>query len=139
MKKLPASQRWLLLLLINAAPFVLNVLFYTSGSIDELVWFVPVLLALTVCNLKNTNKFWHYLVLNLFDILCIVALGAAAVYLYYHNISSDPETPLVGAVVTMIEVYAVVITAAVVCAVRGIIWLCRKLRSSGKNKQEPEQ
>lgn len=138
MKKLPVSKRWLLLILINAAPFVLNVLFYTSGCIDELVWFVPVLLALTVCNLKSINKFWHYLVLSLFDILCIVALGAAAVYLYYHNISSDPETPMVGAFVTMIEVYAVVITAAAISVLRGIIWLCRKVRSSRKIEQQPE-
>lgn len=136
MKKLSASKRWLLLILINAAPFVLDVLFYRTGSVDELFWFVPVLLALTFCNFKWTNKFWEYLVLNLFDIFCIVGEGAAATYLYYHNVSSDPETPLVGAFMIMVEVCAVVIIAAVVSAVRGMIWLCRKVLFSRKTGQE---
>ena len=111
------KYKWILLLLINAFPFILDVLIYTMGSMDNLFLFLPIFAGLTALNYRNCQKVVPYILYQVFMLICIICAGYASTYLYYHNVSSDFMTPVVGEFMTLlgasISVVATVITAVV--------------------------
>ena len=117
MKSIWNKFKWMLLLLINAFPFILDVLFYTTGKVDNLSLFLPIFAGLTALNYRNCQKVVPYILYQFFMLICIVCAGYASTYLYYHNVSNDFMTPAVGELMTLlgasISIVATVITAVV--------------------------
>lgn len=117
MKNMWNKHKWILLLLINALPFVLDVLFYTMGKMDNLYLFLPIFAGLTALNYRNCKKVIPYILYQAFMLICIICAGYASTYLYYHNVSNDFMTPVVGELMTLlgvsISIVATVITAVV--------------------------
>ena len=105
------------LLLINALPFGLDVLFYTMGKMDNLFLFLPIFAGLTALNYRNCQKVVLYILYQAFMLICIICAGYASTYLYYHNVSNDFMTPVVGELMTLlgasISIVATLITAVV--------------------------
>lgn len=108
---------WIFLILINALPFVLDVLFYTMGKMDNLFLFLPIFAGLTALNYRNCKKVIPYILYQAFMHICIICAGYTSTYLYYHNVSNDSMTPVVGEFMTFlgasISIVATVITAVV--------------------------
>ena len=117
MKNVWNKYKWIFLFLINALPFVLDVLFYTTGSMDDLYLFLPIFAGLTALNYRNCQKVVPYILYQVFMLICIICAGYASIYLYYHNVSNDFMTPIVGEFTTLlgasISIIATVITAVV--------------------------
>ena len=117
MKNIWNKYKWILLLLINALPFGLDVIFYSAGAPADLALFLPVFIGLTVLNYKNSPKVIAYILYQVFMLICIICAGYASTYLYYHNISNDYMTLAVGKLGTLlganISFVATVITAVV--------------------------
>ena len=117
MKRVWNKYKWVFLLLINALPFVLDVLFYTRGAVDNLYLFLPIFAVLTALNYGNCQKVVPYILYQVFMLICIICAGYASTYLFYHNVSNDSMTPLVGELMTFlgasISIVATVITAVV--------------------------
>ena len=117
MKNVWNKYKWIFLFLINALPFVLDVLFYTTGATDNLYLFLPIFAGLTALNYRNCQKVIPYILYQAFMLVCIICAGYASTYLYYHNVSNDFMTPVVGKLVTLlgasISIVATVITSVV--------------------------
>ena len=117
MKNVWNKYKWIFLFLINALPFVLDVLFYTTGAMDNLHLFLPIFAGLTLLNYRNCQKVIPYILYQAFMLVCIICAGYASTYLYYHNVSNDFMTPVVGELVTLlgasISIVATVITSVV--------------------------
>ena len=117
MKNVWNKYKWIFLFLINALPFALDVLFYTTGKMDNLFLFLPIFAGLTVLNYRNCQKAVPYILYQVFMLICIICAGYASTYLYYHNVSNDFMTPVVGELMTLlgasISIVATVITAVV--------------------------
>ena len=117
MKNVWNKYKWIFLFLINALPFVLDVLFYTTGKMDNLFLFLPIFAGLTVLNYRNCPKVAPYILYQSFMLICIICAGYASTYLYYHNVSNDSMTPVVGEFITLlgasISIVATLITAVV--------------------------
>ena len=117
MKNVWNKYKWIFLFLINALPFVLDVLFYTTGVMDNLRLFLPIFAGLTLLNYRNCQKVIPYILYQAFMLVCIICAGYASTYLYYHNVSNDSMTPVVGELMTLlgasISIVATVITAVV--------------------------
>ena len=109
--------KWIFLLLINALPFALDIIFYSSGAVVDLFLFLPVLAGLTILNFKNCQKVIPYILYQAFILICTVGTGYASTHLYYHNVSNDFMTPVVGELMTLlgtsINIAATVITAVI--------------------------
>ena len=117
MKIIWNKYKWMFLLLINALPFGLDVIFYSFGAMDGLFLFLPVFAGLTVLNYKNSQKLIPYILYQAFMLICIICAGYASTYLYYHNVSNDSMTPVLGMFITLlcasISIVATVITAVI--------------------------
>ena len=117
MKNVWIKYKWLFLILINALPFVLDVLFFFTGKMDNLFLFLPIFAGLTVLNYLNCQKVIPYILYQAFMLVLIICTGYASTYLYYHNVSNDSLTPVVGMLVTLlgagINILATVITAVI--------------------------
>ena len=117
MKNIWNKHKWMLLLLINALPFGLDVLFFTTGGMDNLFLFLPIFAGLTALNYRNCQKVVPFILYQAFMLICIICAGYASVYLYYHNVSNDFMTPVLGKFITLlcagISIVATLITAVV--------------------------
>ena len=116
MKIIWNKYKWMFLLLINALPFGLDVIFYSFGVMDDLFLFLPVFAGLTVLNYKNSQKLIPYILYQAFMLICIICAGYASTYLYYHNVSNDSMTPVVGEFLTLLGV-SISIVATFITAV----------------------
>jgi hypothetical protein len=117
MKNVWNKYKWIFLFLINALPFVLDVLFYTTGKMDNLFLFLPIFAGLTALNYRNCQKVVPFILYQAFMLICIICAGYASTYLYYHNVSNDFMTPVLGKFITLlcagISIVATLITAVV--------------------------
>ena len=117
MKNIWNKHKWMLLLLINALPFGLDVLFFTTGGMDNVFLFLPILAGLTALNYRNCQKVVPFILYQAFMLICIICAGYASTYLYYHNVSNDSMTPVLGMFITLlcagISIVATLITAVV--------------------------
>ena len=117
MKNIWNKHKWMLLLLINALPFGLDVLFFTTGGMDNLFLFLPIFAGLTALNYRNCQKVVPFILYQAFMLICIICAGYASTYLYYHNVSNDSMTPVLGMFITLlcagISIVATLITAVV--------------------------
>ncbi len=117
MKNVWIKYKWIFLILINALPFVLDVLFFTAGKMDNLFLFLPIFAGLTVLNYLNCQRVIPYILYQTFILVLIICAGYASIYLYYHNVSNDSMTLVVGELMTFwgasINIIATVITAVI--------------------------
>ena len=118
MKKLWAKYKWILLILINTLPFLLNGIFYITGGLDDIYLFIPIFALLSFLNFKNCNKILHYICLQIYILLCSVCCGYVTTYLYYHNISNDSLTPIVGMVIVLFQCAINLIVTAITATVK---------------------
>ena len=122
MKNVWNRYKWIFLLLINVLPFALDVFFYPAGAPLDLGLFLPVFTGLTVLNYKNCKKVIPYILYQAFMLICIICAGCVSTYLYYHNVSNDFLTPVVGKLMTLlgagINVVVTVITSVVKAVMR---------------------
>ena len=121
MKKVWNKYKWIFLFLINALPFVLDVLFYTTGAMDILHLFLPIFAGLTLLNYINCQKVIPYILYQAFMLVCIICAGYASTYLYYHNISNDSMTPVVGELMTLLGVSINIIVTVVTAVIKAVM------------------
>ena len=117
MKKIWLTYKWLWLILINALPFALNVLFYKNGGMDDVFLFLPIFAGLTYLNYRNCNTA-QFIGFQAWILLGVIVSGYASTYLYYHNVSNDSMTPPVGQLVVMLEAAAVIVVSAMTAIVK---------------------
>ena len=120
MKNAWNKSKWILLLLINVLPFALNVIFYKTGILDDLFWFAPVFAGLTVLNYLTAKKTLPYLLYQVAVLACIIGGGYLSTYLYYHNISNDSMTPVVGALGVFVEASISVIATTITAVIKAV-------------------
>ncbi len=117
MKNVWIKYKWIFLILINALPFAADVLFFATGKTDNLFLFLPIFVGLSILNYQNCKKTISYILYQAFMLACIICAGYASTYLYYHNISNDSMTPIVGELFVYLEsitnTVATVITAVI--------------------------
>ena len=117
MKKIWLTYKWLWLILINALPFALNVLFYKNGGMDDVFLFLPIFAGLTYLNYRNCNTA-QFIGFQAWILLGVIVSGYASTYLYYHNVSNDSMTPPVGQLVVMLEAAAVIVASAIAAIIK---------------------
>jgi len=120
-RKILTKFKWPLLVLINALPFLLNVVCFKIGAMDDLYMFLPIFLGLTALNFKNCNKITQFIALQSFILMCVVLTGYAGTYLYYHNVSSDSLTPMIGMGLVLLQVVAIIIITTIIAIVKRTI------------------
>ena len=121
MKNVWNKYKWIFLFLINALPFVLDVLFYTTGATDNLYLFLPIFAGLTALNYRNCQKVIPYILYQAFMLVCIICAGYASTYLYYHNVSNDFMTPVVGELVTLLGASISIVATAITSVVKAVM------------------
>ena len=120
MKNVWNKYKWIFLFLINALPFVLDVLFYTTGAMDNLHLFLPIFAGLTLLNYRNCQKVIPYILYQAFMLVCIICAGYASTYLYYHNISNDSMTPVVGELFVYLESLTNTVTTVITAVIKAV-------------------
>ena len=120
MKNVWNKYRWIFLFLINALPFVLDVLFYTTGAMDNLYLFLPIFAGLAALNYRNCQKVVPYILYQVFMLICIICAGYASTYLYYHNVSNDFMTPVVGELMTQLGVSISIVATVITSVVKAV-------------------
>lgn len=113
MKRIQSAFQWFCLLLLNAMPFILNVLFFRTGSVDDLLLFVPVYIVLLMLNYKLCKELKHFVLVQLFMLIYIVVSNIASTNLYYQIVSDDPMTPVVGKLFLYLEAGILLISTAI--------------------------
>ena len=131
MKNVWNKHKWILLLLINAFPFILDVLFYTMGKMDDLFLFLPVFAGLTVLNYTNCKKVTPYILYQTFMLVLIICAGYVSTYLYYHNISNDFMTPVVGKLMTFLGAGINMIATVITSVIKAVMNKKRTRRGKG--------
>ena len=121
MKNVWNKYKWIFLFLINALPFVLDVLFYITGVLDDLFLFLPIFAGLTALNYGNCQKVVPYILYQVFMLICIICAGYASTYLYYHNVSNDFMTPVVGKLVTLLDASISVVATVITSVVKAVM------------------
>ena len=113
------KNRWLLFI-INIIPFILDVLLYRLGAPLDVVFFFPVLCALTALNYYFFDKTLHFILIQFYFLVCMVCSGFASTYLYYTNISSDDMSVGIGIGGVIVASVLIIVTTAVTGIVKGI-------------------
>lgn len=97
-----------------AFPFALNVIFYQSGVMDDLVFFLPIFVGLTLMNYFSCRKTPCFVLMQSFMIICIIISRNISSDLYFNNISDDPMTPVVGEMFLYLEAGIAIIATAII-------------------------
>lgn len=86
------------LVFINIIPFMLFIPFYANGALIglTLLLFLLIQSVLNLINFVFTQKYSFYLFLNLLMIVTNSVCSSVTTRLYYHNISSDSMTLVLG-------------------------------------------
>ena len=121
MKNARNKYKWIFLLLINGLPFMLVVILYPIASSLELFLFLPVFAGLTVLNYMNCKKTIPYILYQAFILICIICAGYASTSLYYHHISNDFMTPVVGEFMTVLQAGINIIATFVTAIVKAVL------------------
>ena len=135
MKNIWNKYKWMLLLLISAFPFVLDVIFYPVGAMVDLYLFLPIFAGLTTLNYLSCQKTIPYIFYQVFILICIICDGYVSTYLYYHNVSNDSMTPTVGMLMTLWGVSISIIVTVVTSVAKAVI---TKKRTQNCNEQHIE-
>ena len=87
-----------ILVFINIIPFMLFIPFYANGALIglTLLLFLLIQSVLNLINFVFTQKYSFYLFLNLLMIVTNSVCSSVTTRLYYHNISSDSMTLVLG-------------------------------------------
>ena len=64
MKKSSLTLKFLIFMLIESVPFVLDVIFYKSGAVDEVFWLLPTLIAVSILNFFIFRKASHFVIMQ---------------------------------------------------------------------------
>ena len=99
----------------------MDVLFYTTGAMDNLYLFLPIFAGLTALNYRNCQKVVPYILYQVFMLICIICAGYASTYLYYHNVSNDFMTPVVGKLVTLLDASISVVATVITSVVKAVM------------------
>lgn len=108
-KKLPVWVKAPLLMTINALPFVILVFLYECGAPLDVLVFPPVAAGLILLNHYACEKVTGFVLAQAYMGLCIFFKGNFSTYLYYHNISSDWATPVVGKLTVFAELCVIML------------------------------
>ena len=117
MKNIWNKYKYIFLLLINAFPYILKVIFYPAGAMVDIYLFLPIFASLTIITYLSCKKVIPYIFYQVFILICIICAGYVSTCLYYHNVSNDYMTPVLGGFLTLlgasINIFATVATAVV--------------------------
>lgn len=92
MKKL----KFIAITLANYVPVLCACLFYKGGAPVEWSLYIMLQIILIVLNYKFSNKRLDLSFFNANLFISTIIANVLGTYLYYCNVSSDPETPIVG-------------------------------------------
>ena len=91
-------------------------------------WIIPAIIfavmffaGLTVLNYRNCQKVIPYILYQAFMLVCIICAGYASTYLYYHNISNDFMTPVVGELMTLLGASISIVATVISAVVKAVI------------------
>ena len=88
---------------------------------DDLILFLPVFVGLTVLNLKNCDRVLPFLLLQALILVCTVVSGYLSSFLYYHLISDDYLTPVIGELFVLLEVAVNVIVTPIAAIFKAVV------------------
>lgn len=108
------------LALVNACPFILDILCYSYGEMPDLYLFLPIILALTALNYSACKRILPYVLIQGFMLLCEVTAGSVSTLLYYHNVSSDVLSPAIGLGMTLIGSAIILVITTVTSIIKHI-------------------
>ncbi len=119
MKNIWNKYKWLFLIMINALPYVLEVLSWRAGASFDVLFllFFP---ALVYLNYKSCSKVIPYVLLQLFMLVCIVISVSHSTYLYYHYISDDFMTAAIGGLTVYFESFVNIVTTIITAILKAI-------------------
>ncbi|MBQ8697127.1 MAG: hypothetical protein IJ519_05340 [Clostridia bacterium] len=116
MKKLPKPLSVIILILINAAPFAFNILTYQTGVISASLRGIIVTFVLVAINFLYVKGVVPFLLTEFLSVAATALTGYVCTYLYYHNVSSDHMSLVVGEILTQVQagiLLAVVLLTAI--------------------------
>ena len=127
MKSKFCMAQWIFLLTLNALPFTLDVVFYKLGNMDNLFWFLPVCISLSNLNYRKSTNTLPYTLLQALMLSFIVISCAVSTYLYYHTISNDFITKVIGEAFLFFE--------SATCMIASAIGIIRKAKKANSGNQ----
>ena len=113
------KNRWLLFI-INIIPFILDVSLYSLGAPLDFAFFMPVFFILTALNYYFSDKTLHYVLIQLYVLVCMVCSGFTSTYLYYTNISNDDMTIGIGIGGVIVASVLIIVTTAVTGIIKAV-------------------
>ena len=121
MKKICFKNNWAVLILINTLPFALNIVFFTNGLMDDLFLFLPIFASLATLNFKNCSKTLHFVLLQIYILICIVCLGYVELHLFNNYVVNDFMNFIVGILFILLEAVIDIIATIVLAIVKAVI------------------
>lgn len=98
MNERQSKYKWLWLIIVSTFPFMLAIIFY---PINLCLLFPYVSIILTAINYHFIEKTLHYVLIQVYILVCMICSCGITIYLYYINISNDPMTPAVGIAIAL--------------------------------------
>ena len=89
MKNIHTTIQLLFLIIINIFVCTLDVIFYTNGLMDNLLFFIPLALLLTCLNYFLCNKTVHLIIIQSLTAISCFICTMISVFLYDKYISSN--------------------------------------------------
>ncbi len=109
MKNPSLKRKFLIFMLIESVPFILNLVFYKNGAVDDIYLLLPVLIAITVLNVCVFKKASHFLLMQASTLLFTFLSEVLSSHLYFFLVSSDEMTKGIGIGFTVLGAVAVII------------------------------
>lgn len=128
MRSLKPAVRYVVMLLTNAVPLMLTLLFYRVGGMFDLMTFLPCLFLLSWINYRYTGTIGFLLIQSGYALFTLTA-GYLSTILYTRNISNDGMSYAVGYLITIFEFLAILAVT--------VIGLVSKLLSRMKKRGNP--
>lgn len=130
-------KKIIFMVLLNTLPFWLCCMLFPIGALTDLISLM-LILTLTYYNFMETKKLHAFLLLNGVLLVATATGSIVMTWLYYHFVSSDAETPIVGmALAYIMSVFALGLTAFV-AFFRIIRIIYEKIKGKTEDFENPE-
>ena len=131
MKKAWNKNKWVLRILANALPFIVDIMLFAAGGMFDLLWFPPVFVGLIILNFLNCKNVIPYILYQAFMLVCIICAGCASTCLYYCYISNDSMTLLVGTFMVLLGAGINIVTTVITAIIKGAMQKKRTCNENG--------
>lgn len=120
MRKVWLKHKWLLLVISNILPFVMNVLVFITGILDDIFVLLPLIFGLTVVNFLTCKKISTYILFQVIMLVCIIISVDGSMHLYCRYISDDFMSVFVGKLFLLLEASMNVVATGITVVIKAI-------------------